>query len=168
VAERRVIERVRWAKQGADLHTNMLGQAVVEEFGRRGWLDKQLRRARKVYQHKLGVTRSAMERHFPAEAKRVYPEGGMSVWVELPAGLDAVELLVKARDRKVIFAPSRFFYFQQIQHNAFRLCFTGLPDEQIEKGVAILGELLKSEIRRAKTSKNGKKSVAVGEGVALV
>jgi len=168
VAERRVIERVRWTKQGSDLHTNMLGQAVLEEFGRRGWLDKLLRRARQVYEHKLGVARRAMEQHFPPETKRIYPEGGMSIWVELPAGLDAVELLVKARDRRVIFGPSRFFYFQHVQHNAFRLCFSGLPDDQIEKGVAILGELLKTEIRKLHAGKNGKRTVTTGAGVALV
>src|SRR5579863_5014562 len=149
VASRPVIERVRWAKQGADLHTNILGQAVLEEFGRRGWLDKLLRRARKVYEHKLGVMR-------------------MSMWVELPAGLDAVELLVKARDRQVIFGPSRFFYFQQVQHNALRLCFAGSPDEQIEKGIGILGELLRAEIRRVKAGLNGRKATPGGAGVAMV
>ncbi len=165
VASRRVIERLRWVKQRSDLHTNLLGQAVLEELGRRGWLDKFIRRTRKIYAGKLNVLRRAAERHFPPEVEVVYPEGGMSVWVELPPGLDAAELLVKARDRRVIFAPSRYFYFHNPRHNAFRLCFTALPDEQIEKGIAILGELLQAEIRRGKT---GKKRSLAGAGVALV
>ena len=168
VAERRVIERVRWTKQGSDLHTNMLGQAVLEEFGRRGWLDKLLRRARNLYERKLAATERAMRRYFPPEAKCIYPEGGMSVWVELPAGMDATDLLVKARDRRVIFAPARFYYFQNVQHNAFRICFSGVPDDQIEKGIAILGELLATEIRKLRAGKNGRRHVAVGAGVALV
>jgi len=165
VASRRVIDRVRWAKQRADLHTNLLGQAVLEELGRRGWLDKILRRTRKVYARKLAVTLHAIERYFPLEARCLPPEGGMSVWVELPAGLDTAELLVKAQDRGVIFAPSRYFYFQEPRHNAFRLCFTPLTDEQIEKGIAILGELLRTELRNKKA---GKKGVPVTAGVALV
>jgi 2-aminoadipate transaminase len=44
VASRQVIARLRWAKQRADLHTNLLGQAVVQELGRRGWLDKWIRK----------------------------------------------------------------------------------------------------------------------------
>jgi DNA-binding transcriptional MocR family regulator len=165
VASRRVIERLRWAKQRADLHTNLLGQAVLEELGRRGWLDKWIRRTCKVYARKLEVLRRAAERHFPTEVKCLYPEGGMSVWVELPPGLDAAELLVKARDRRVIFAPARYFYFQNPRHNAFRLCFTALPDEQIEKGIRILGELLRAGIRKGKSEKKGP---PVGAGVALV
>jgi len=165
VASRRVIERLRWAKQRADLHTNLLAQAVLEEFGRRGWLDKLLRRTRKVYEHKLGVLERAVAGHFPSEVRIAYPEGGMSVWVELPAEMDAVELLGRARDQRVIFAPSRYFYFQNPRQNAFRLCFTALPDDKIQKGIGILGELLKAEIRKGKT---GKKRTPVGTGVALV
>jgi DNA-binding transcriptional MocR family regulator len=164
-ASRRAIERLRMAKQRADLHTNLLGQAMLEEFGRRGWLDKLIRRSRRVYEQKLRILRRTVEASFPPEVQVNYPEGGMAVWVELPAGLDGVELLVKARDRHVVFAPSRFFYFQNPRHNAFRLCFTSVTDEQLEKGVRTLGELLKSEVRRTKA---GKKPMAVESGMALV
>ena len=164
-ASRRVIERLRWAKQRADLHTNLLGQAVLEELGRRGWLDKWIRRICKVYEHKLEVLRRAAARHFPEEVRVVYPEGGMSVWGELPAHLDTAEILVKARERGVIFAPSRYFYFQNPKHNALRLCFTGPTDAQIEKGIGILGDLFKAEIRKART---GRKRSTEGAGVALV
>ena len=76
----------------------------------------------------------------------------MSIWVELPGGLDAAELLVKAQDRGVIFAPSRYFYFQHPELNAFRFCFTSVSNEQIERGVAVLGELLQAEVLRTVAS----------------
>ena len=164
VASQRVIERLRGAKQRADLHTNLLGQAVLNEIGRRGWLDKWIRRTRRHYAMKLDFIRAAMARHFPPEARCTFPEGGMAVWVELPPGLDAAELLVKAQDQKVNFAPSRYFYFQQPQRNAFRLCFTTLPNEQIEKGIDILGSLLRAEVRKAGTRRNS----AAMANVALV
>jgi DNA-binding transcriptional MocR family regulator len=165
VASRPVIERLRWAKQRADLHTNLIGQAVVQELGARGWLDKWIRKSCKVYAHKQDVLRCAVERHFPPEARVIYPEGGMSVWVELPAVLDAAELLVKARERRVIFAPARYFYFQNPKHNALRLCYTALANDRIEKGIAVLGELLKAEMRRAK---RGRHRAPSGANVALV
>jgi 2-aminoadipate transaminase len=118
-----------------------------------------------VYEHKLEVLRQAAERHFPEAVRLVLPEGGMSVWAELPPQLDTAELLVKARERGVIFAPSKYFYFQNPKHNALRLCFSGPTDAQIEKGITILGDLLKAEIRKAKT---GRKRSTEGAGVALV
>ncbi|MGO8787061.1 MAG: PLP-dependent aminotransferase family protein [Terriglobia bacterium] len=165
VASRPVIERLRGAKQRADLHTNLLGQAVVQELGVRGLLDKWIRKTCKVYARKQDVLRSAAERHFPPDVHIIYPDGGMSVWVELPAFLDAAELLVKARERHVVFAPARYFYFQNPKHNALRLCYTALPDDKIEEGVATLGELLKAEMRRAR---KGKPSSTVATSVALV
>jgi 2-aminoadipate transaminase len=165
VASPPVIARLRWAKQKADLHTNLLGQAVVQEMGRRGWLDHWIRKTAKAYAHKQDVLRSAIERHFPPQAQVNYAEGGMSVWVELPVALDAAELLVKARERHVVFAPSRYFYFQNPKHNALRLCYTALADDKIEKGVGILGELLKSELRR---TKKGSLHAPAAASVALV
>jgi DNA-binding transcriptional MocR family regulator len=165
VASRRVIEILRRAKQRDDLHTNLLTQAVLEELGRRGWLDKLIRRMRQAYLHKLEVLQSAIARHFPQEARIDYPQGGMSVWVELPGEVDSVELLAAARDQGVIFAPSRYFYFQNPRHNAFRLCFTALPDDKIEKGVEVLGAVLKSAIRKGRRSR---KHAPAGTGVALV
>jgi len=149
-AARPVIERLRWAKQQADLHTNLLGQAVIQEMGSRGWLGKWVRKTCKLYEHKQAVLRRAVQRHFPPEARVNYSEGGMSVWVELPPNSDAAELLVKSRERGVIFTPSRYFYFQNPRHNALRLCYTALADDKIEKGIGILGDLLKIEMRRAK------------------
>ena len=165
VASRQVIQRLRWAKQRADLHTNLLGQAVIEELGQQGGLDKWIRKTCRVYEHKLSILLQAMQRHFPTEAKCQHPEGGMSVWVELPPGVDAADLLMKARERHVIFAPSRYFYFQNPKHNAFRLCYTALADDKIEKGVAVLGELLKTEMRKVR---KGRKESTAGVGVVLV
>lgn len=164
-ASRRVVERLRTAKQRSDLHTNILGQAVLEEFCRRGWLDKLIRKTRKVYARKLGVLRRAAEETFPPEVTVDYPEGGMAAWVELPAGLDAGELLGKARDQRVVFAPARFFYFQNPRHNALRLCFTTVSDEQLDKAVRILGALLRSEVRRVRPARRAEH---VESGVALV
>jgi DNA-binding transcriptional MocR family regulator len=164
-ASRPVINRLRWAKQRADLHTNLLGQAVLEELGRHGVLDKFIRRLRKAYAEKLELMESAIARHFPPEARVTHPEGGMALWVELPPALDAAALLAKAQDRRVIFAPARYFYFQNPKHNAFRLCFTAVPSDKIEEGVRILGELLKEELRRTGKSRE---AAPIGAGVALV
>lgn len=164
-ASRRAIERLRSAKQRADLHTNVLGQAVIEELGRRGWLNKLLRLTRRTFERKLGIVRAGISRRFPSDVRWVDPEGGMSVWVELPAGCDAHDVMVKARERGVVFAPSRYFYFQDVRHNAFRLCFTSVSDEEIERGVTVLGALLREEIGRNGKSRRQSPSAA---GVALV
>ena len=76
------------------------------------------------------------------------PQGGMSVWVSLPPGFDASELMIHLRERGVLFAPGRYFYFQNPQPNTFRLSFSALDERRILRGVAALGELLRIEMRK--------------------
>ena len=165
VGSRPLVERLRLAKQQADLHTNMLGQAVLEDLGKRGLLEKIMRKARAVYSQKLGALRAAAEQSFPEGVDCFYPEGGMSVWVTLPAGLDSMDLLAKARERGVIFAPSRYFYFQEPQDNALRLCFSALDRDEIGKGIQILGGVLREEISKGAAIKKTNGAVL---GMALV
>ena len=68
------------------------------------------------------------------------------MWISLPPGYDASELLIHARERGVLFAPGRYFYGQVPQPNVFRLGFAGTDERQISKGVEILAEVLRKEM----------------------
>jgi 2-aminoadipate transaminase len=150
VAPEPVIERLRLAKQAADLHTCQLAQASAAEFIRRGLLSRHLDRMRKVYRSRLEATIEALERSMPEEVRWSTPEGGMCVWVTLPPGLDAVELLVRARERGVIFAPGRLFYLEHAQPNTLRLGFSELNERRIARGIRVLGELAGEQCRRSR------------------
>jgi 2-aminoadipate transaminase len=78
------------------------------------------------------------------------PSGGMAVWMTLPGHLDAGELLFRARERGVLFAPGKLFYFQNAEPNTLRLSFAALQEDQIRRGIAVLGGLLRAELRQRK------------------
>ena len=99
----------------------------------------------------------------PEEVRWSTPEGGMCVWVTLPPGLDAVELLVRARERGVIFAPGRLFYLEHAQPNTLRLGFSDLSERRIARGIRVLGDLVKDACRRSRRGR-----AAQGEGVRAV
>ncbi|HWG58969.1 MAG TPA: PLP-dependent aminotransferase family protein [Candidatus Acidoferrales bacterium] len=143
-----VIERLRLVKQSTDLHTGQLAQATLAEFVRRGHLARHLAKMKKVYLGRLEALEAALEKHMPEDARWTRPEGGMSVWVTLPAGFDAAELLIHVRERGVLFVPGRYFYFQHPQPNTLRLGFASLDEQAIARGVQTLGDLLKVELRR--------------------
>jgi 2-aminoadipate transaminase len=143
-----VIERLRMVKQSTDLHTDQLSQAALAEFVRRGHLARHLTKMKKVYRGRLEALEAALEKHMPAETTWSQPEGGMSIWVTLPSGLDAGELLIHVRERGVHFVPGRYFYYQNPQPNTLRLGFAGLDEKRIERGVRTLAELLKIELRK--------------------
>jgi 2-aminoadipate transaminase len=164
VAPANVIERLRLVKQATDLHTDQLAQAALAEFTRRGLLKRHLERMRKAYGSRLAALEEALERQMPEDVRWTRPEGGMCVWVALPAGFDASELLVHARERGVLFAPGRYFYFQNPQPNTLRLGFAALDERKIARGVAVLGEQLCIEMRKRTRALGRRQS----SGVALV
>jgi DNA-binding transcriptional MocR family regulator len=147
IAPEKVIERLRLVKQYTDLHTDQLAQAAMAEFVQQGYLDKHLKAMRRVYARRLAVLLDSMERHMPEGVEWTRPEGGMSIWVTLPPGFDASELSVHARERGVLFSPGRYFYVQVPRPNAFRLGFSGVDERKIARGIEILGEELRIEMR---------------------
>jgi DNA-binding transcriptional MocR family regulator len=142
------IERLRIVKQTTDLHTDQLAQATLAEFLRRGWFAKHIAKMRKVYASRLLATDEALRKHMPEGTRWTRPEGGMCLWLELPPGFDASELLIHAKERNVLFAPGRYFYVQSPLPNTLRLGFAGLDEKQITRGVTILAELLRIEMRK--------------------
>jgi 2-aminoadipate transaminase len=143
-----VIDRLRMVKQITDLHTDQLAQATFAEFLRRGYLARHILRMKKIYLGRLNALEMALARHMPEEVSWTRPEGGMSVWVTLPPGVDAAELLIHVRERGVLFVPGRHFYLQYPQPNTLRLGFAGLDERRIDRGISTLGQLLKSELRK--------------------
>ena len=148
VAPPQAIERLRVVKQTTDLHTDQLAQATLAEFLRRGLFSKHLAKMRKIYTARLAALDEALRKHMPEGTRWVRPEGGMCMWLELPPGFDASELLIHVKERGVLFAPGRYFYVQSPLPNTLRLGFASLDEKQIARGVATLAEMLKVEMRK--------------------
>ena len=141
-----LLDRLRQAKEAADLHTDQLSQAVLLEFLESGRLEKHRAHVRAAGAERLAATLSGCREFLPAGAQWTEPEGGMNVWVRLPAPLDAGDLLQRARQEGVAFLPGRYFAVSRPDPGALRLSFASLPPEKIREGLGILGRLLRNEL----------------------
>jgi 2-aminoadipate transaminase len=148
VAPPAAIERLRVVKQNTDLHTDQLAQACLAEFLRRGLFTRHVAKMRKVYALRLAALDEALRKYMPEGTRWTKPEGGMCLWLELPVGFDASELLIHAKERGVLFAPGRYFYVQGTVPNTLRLSYAALSEKEITRGVATLAELLRVEMRK--------------------
>lgn len=168
VASPEVTARLRRAKQATDLHTDHFVQAVMEEFARRGALARSVEAVGAACRRNAEVFRREVQRHFPQEAAWRRPQGGMSCWFTLPEGVDAGAVLARAQERKVAFTPGRFFYFHAPRANTFRLSFGALEPAAIARGIAVLGEALRAELRQARRLEGNRQPRSVSSGWALV
>ena len=73
----------------------------------------------------------------------------MNVWVRLPEPLDAGELLSRAQKEGVAYLPGRYFAVSRREPGALRLSFAGLPPDQIQAGLAVLGRIVTGEVESA-------------------
>ena len=123
VAREDVARQLIMAKQGADLMTCALTQAMAAEFMRRGWLPAQVARIRDTYRERRDAMCDAIDEFFPAEASYYKPEGGLFLWVLLPEGLDAMEMLPEAAAHNVAYVPGQPFFVDGRGANTLRMSF---------------------------------------------
>ena len=146
VAPLPLLRRLELAKQAADLHTSQLTQMVVHEVIRDGFLERHIPGIRSLYGSQCQAMLAAMAQHFPAGVSWTRPEGGMFIWVTLPAHIDAMPLLAEALRHKVAFVPGAPFYASAPASNTLRLSFVTVTPEHILEGIAILGRLIAARI----------------------
>ena len=141
-----VIRKCTIGKQSTDVHTANLNQAIVDQFIRRNLLPDHIQAICKGYGAKMRQMLKCLEL-FPDDVVYTRPQGGLFIWAEMPAGVDAVLMLQKAVKRKVAYVPGTYFCSDGGHLNTLRLNFSNSTEEQIETGMSILREIVTNEIK---------------------
>jgi 2-aminoadipate transaminase len=161
IAPRAVIGRLAEAKQISDLHSDQLSQAVLLRFAESGELAHHIDRTRRAGKDRLDAVLGACGTYLPPGTNFTRPEGGMSLWVELPAPLSAEHLLSRAQERGVNFLPGRYFSARRPHARGLRISFGGLAPDQITRGIQILGEAARRELAASSVGANFESAAAL-------
>jgi 2-aminoadipate transaminase len=140
------------AKQSEDLLTGSMDQRIIYEACRRGVLERQLPKLRQHYAHKRDVMEAALRREIGGSASWPKPKGGFFLWVTLPSGIDAGEMIARAIDRGVVYVTGDAFFVNGEGQNMLRLSFSAPTPERIEEGVARLAATLRDEVAARETA----------------
>ena len=145
VAEKDILRKCTIGKQGTDLHTPNLNQAIVDQFLRRGLLEPHIASIIPAYKEKMELMLKELD-SFPAGTKYTVPEGGLFIWVEMPETFNATEVFQEAVENNVAYVPGTHFYPYGGHHNTFRLNFSNSTPEQIKEGMEKLRKLYKKHM----------------------
>lgn len=152
VAPPAVRRRLLELKRITDLASSLPLQMALAELGTSGAFDRHLERVRAGHAARLRTVLAAIAAHLPAEVAVTRPEGGMNLWLTLPAGVSSMEVYQRALAAGVTVAPGRWFFPDPHgdEHGGehLRLSFVGEPSERLEAGVRILGEVLDRCLQR--------------------
>lgn len=148
-ANKEIIGKLVVAKQCADVHTPILSQLICDRFLSEYDLEQHIEMLRDIYRKKCALMLGEIEKHFSPKVAYTRPRGGLFVWCTLPQGSDMIEFCQRSvADYKVAVVPgTAFLADESAPTTSFRLNFTTPPDEQVVKGVEILGKLTKEFCR---------------------
>ena len=144
VAPKVLYPKLLQAKQAADLHTPSFNQRMVVEVLKDGFIDRHVPTIRALYKSQRDAMLVALSKHLAGTSVQWNtPQGGMFLWLKLPAGMNAVELLPQAVARNVAYVPGAPFYSGTPDHSTLRLSFVTASVEQIDTGIAALADVFK-------------------------
>jgi 2-aminoadipate transaminase len=139
-----VVAQMTRAKQNTDQCSGALGQRLLEEYGRRGLLDRGVDGSRALYQHRWEVLSAGLDEHMPQGVAWTRPRGGFFTWLTLPEGADSASLAERAtREQGVAVVPGGPFFPDGRGGSHVRLSFSRIEDSESAEGARRLGELFR-------------------------
>ncbi|MCE1237915.1 MAG: PLP-dependent aminotransferase family protein [Hyphomicrobiales bacterium] len=146
VAASPLIQKLVLTKQAGDLHSSTLNQMVMARVAETTY-DANVVRAIDLYRKRRDAMMAALARSMPKGVEWTKPEGGLFVWITLPAGIDGAELLARAvAEERVAFVPGKAFFATDAMSNTIRVNFSSADEAQIAEGIGRLGRLIERSI----------------------
>ena len=144
IAPKQVLAKMIVCKQGEDVHTNSWAQMVAHRFMTQYDFEAHLAGLREIYRKKADFCMSLLDRYLvPAGISYQKIDGGLFIWCRLPdnAKVSMTEFCKIAVQNKVCVVPGNAFLTDEAEQcSSFRINFSTPTDEQLERGIRILGK----------------------------
>jgi len=149
VAPRAVVRQFALARQTADLHSNTLGQWVLDRFVQGGRMSAHVRAVRQAYRRRRDTMDAALRAAAVPGLSWRRPQGGFYFWCRLPDGIRPAALMSRAAEAGVSYLPGRACFADEPPAEFLRLNFSYPDEERIRAGVARLAAAIRQETDHA-------------------
>ena len=107
-------------------------------------MESHVARVREFYAAKARTLHRALSEHLAGVAAWRAVRGGLFQWLELPEGVNALELFRSSLDEdRVAFIPGEPFFAEGGGSNALRLSFSNVKDQNIDIGLSRLSRRIR-------------------------
>lgn len=142
-APKEIVTKLVVAKQISDVHTNLFFQMVVSEYLKQKDIDSHIAEIRTLYRQKNEAMLQKMDQVLPSSVTYTRPQGGLFIWCDLGAGIDAAAFTKKLLQQKVAVVPGSTFLTDETKPcSCIRLNYSMPSFEQIDQGIEILGKTI--------------------------
>ncbi len=141
-----ILDRIVMAKQTADLCTSPFVQKIIAHYMEKGLLEKNIKKTIALYSERRNQMIKCFRKYFPKEVTWTEPEGGLFLFVTLPATVSTDNILEKAIKKKVAFVAGSTFFCNDSGRNTMRINFSFSDLEVIEEGIKRLAMVIDEEL----------------------
>ena len=138
----RYLEKATYLKFAHNIATSALNQMVLDEYLRKGNVDRHIRKVRQIYATNIAQTIDLIQQVFPPDTKTSNPLGGFTLWVKLPERFDTAELYRQALAENIFIAPDKLFSNDRRFHSFIRINCAHPWDPVLKPAIITLGQLL--------------------------
>lgn len=143
LADKELIYYLESVKRARSIHTSTLDQSLLYQYLHNGNFEKYLKRAKTEYKRKYELAIQSCKAFIPM--KQLSGDGGLHLFITFEKGFDTRQLLSECSRNGVVFTPGDIFHIGEGQGgNTLRLGFSRVADEDIIKGIRIIGEAARS------------------------
>ncbi len=148
LADSELVKKAVVGLQTSTVHTNIWAQMVVYRFLVTTDFEGHLKKIRAITSGKFRRMLNGLKETMPDFVRFTEPDGGLFIWATLPDKYDMNAFCTEAVKRKVAVVPGNAFLADEngLSHS-FRLNYSTPTDEQIDKGVRILGDAAKELLK---------------------
>ncbi|WP_339801254.1 PLP-dependent aminotransferase family protein [Paenibacillus sp. FSL R5-0744] len=137
LADQELIYSLESVKRARTIHTSTLDQSILYQYLLGGHLEKYLKKARAEYKRKYELTLQCCKEFIPYTA--LSGDGGLHLFVTFAEGFNTRTLLAACHEQGVIFTAGDIFFTDGKGQNTIRIGFSRVTDEDIRKGIEIIG-----------------------------
>ncbi|HEY6940877.1 PLP-dependent aminotransferase family protein [Dokdonella sp.] len=141
IAPGRHLQAVARLKLSTTLTASTPAEATIAAYLEHGGYDRHLRKLREALAQQRDAMFAAIARHFPAATPTTRPDGGYFLWLELPPGVDAMQVHRRALAQSISVAPGPIFSSRAQFERHLRLNYGHAHDERVDAALAVLGRL---------------------------
>ena len=145
IAPKPITQKMVVCKQADDVHTNILAQMICNTLMTDYDYDGHLEKLRAIYRKRTQLMLNLIEEYLVPHGITYHKaEGGLFIWCTLPENINMLDFCKKSAEKKVcVFPGNAFLVDESAPCQSFRINFSTPTEEQIQKGIAILGETAK-------------------------
>lgn len=121
----------------------LLQDTAIELVSSAGWR-RHVIELRQTLRHRQRVAVQALSEHLPEAKLARIPEGGFSLWLELPPQIDDNAFTQRASQRGVQVSPGAPWFAAEPPGSFIRLSIASATAGDLVQGIQILGELARS------------------------